>query len=148
MVRHQEPWGLRVTGRERSTKNISFNFFECSTVQTYFSIFFPDQAYIREHCRLAKLFESFVLQDERFEVCNNVRVSAKSRCNQKFGSRQKSGKPFPSGRPRLLPPEGMRRDQPEAPVHDQRLREAPHGSCLGQREICHQVLRLRSGGDN
>ncbi len=32
------------------------------------------QAYVREHCRLAKLFESFVLLDKRFEVANHVRV--------------------------------------------------------------------------
>ena len=32
------------------------------------------QAYIREHCRLAKYFESYVRQDERFEVCNKVMV--------------------------------------------------------------------------
>ncbi|XP_059085402.1 aromatic-L-amino-acid decarboxylase-like isoform X2 [Tigriopus californicus] len=32
------------------------------------------QEYIREHCRLAKLFEQYVKSDRRFEVCNNVRV--------------------------------------------------------------------------
>lgn len=33
------------------------------------------QSYIREHCRLAKVFEEFVRSDERFQVCNHVRVS-------------------------------------------------------------------------
>lgn len=33
------------------------------------------QHYIREHCRLAKRFEALVRADERFEVCNIVRVS-------------------------------------------------------------------------
>lgn len=32
------------------------------------------QNYIREHCRLAKRFESLVKADDRFEVCNIVRV--------------------------------------------------------------------------
>jgi aromatic-L-amino-acid decarboxylase len=32
------------------------------------------QNYIREHCRLAKCFESLVKDDERFEVCNTVKV--------------------------------------------------------------------------
>ncbi len=30
---------------------------------------------MREHCRLAKVFEEHVRSDKRFEVCNNVRVS-------------------------------------------------------------------------
>ena len=33
------------------------------------------QAYIREHCRLAKVFETYCLQDNRFVVCNDVKVS-------------------------------------------------------------------------
>ncbi|XP_057379069.1 tyrosine decarboxylase-like [Daphnia carinata] len=32
------------------------------------------QNYIRQHCRLAKCFELLVKADERFEVCNNVRM--------------------------------------------------------------------------
>lgn len=32
------------------------------------------QSYIREHCRLAKLFEELVLSDKRFEVCNKVKL--------------------------------------------------------------------------
>jgi len=32
------------------------------------------QDYIREHCRLAKVFEEYVLSDRRFEVCNTVKV--------------------------------------------------------------------------
>lgn len=32
------------------------------------------QAYVREHCRLAKCFEVLVRTDKRFEICNNVRV--------------------------------------------------------------------------
>merc|ERR1719471_694588 len=32
------------------------------------------QAYVREHCRLAKVFEALVRTDRRFQVCNNVRV--------------------------------------------------------------------------
>ena len=32
------------------------------------------QGYIREHCRLAKEFEALVRSDDRFQVCNNVRV--------------------------------------------------------------------------
>jgi len=32
------------------------------------------QAYIRNHCRLAKVFEAKVLQDSRFEVVNDVKV--------------------------------------------------------------------------
>jgi glutamate/tyrosine decarboxylase-like PLP-dependent enzyme len=32
------------------------------------------QAYVREHCRLAKYFEKLTLADKRFEICNNVRV--------------------------------------------------------------------------
>ena len=32
------------------------------------------QDYIREHCRLAKVFEEYVLLDRRFEVCNTVKV--------------------------------------------------------------------------
>ena len=32
------------------------------------------QAYVREHCRLAKCFEALVRTDKRFEICNNVRV--------------------------------------------------------------------------
>ena len=32
------------------------------------------QAYIREHCRLAKVFEKYCLQDKRFVVCNDVKV--------------------------------------------------------------------------
>jgi aromatic-L-amino-acid decarboxylase len=31
--------------------------------------------YIREHCRLAKLFESYVRIDSRFEVMNKVQVN-------------------------------------------------------------------------
>jgi len=31
--------------------------------------------YIREHCRLAKVFESLVRKDNRFEVMNKVQVS-------------------------------------------------------------------------
>ena len=34
------------------------------------------QKYIREHCRLAKRFEALVLEDERFEVCNQVKVNS------------------------------------------------------------------------
>ena len=34
------------------------------------------QSYIREHCRLAKVFEEGVLSDKRFEVCNKVKVSS------------------------------------------------------------------------
>lgn len=30
--------------------------------------------YIREHCRLAKIFESFVRNDARFEIMNKVQV--------------------------------------------------------------------------
>ena len=36
------------------------------------------QDYIREHCRLAKVFEEYVLSDRRFEVCNTVKVKLKS----------------------------------------------------------------------
>jgi len=32
------------------------------------------QKYIREHCRLAKYFESMVLKDDRFEVCSPVHL--------------------------------------------------------------------------
>lgn len=32
------------------------------------------QDYIREHCRLAKVFEEYVLSDRRFEVCNTVKL--------------------------------------------------------------------------
>ena len=32
------------------------------------------QAYVREHCRLAKVFEALVRSDKRFQVCNNVKV--------------------------------------------------------------------------
>lgn len=32
------------------------------------------QKYIRNHCHLAKEFEKLVLQDSRFEVCNEVTV--------------------------------------------------------------------------
>ena len=32
------------------------------------------QAYVREHCRLAKCFEALVRTDKRFEICNKVRV--------------------------------------------------------------------------
>lgn len=32
------------------------------------------QEYIRLHCRLAKYFESLVVKDKRFEVCNDVKV--------------------------------------------------------------------------
>jgi aromatic-L-amino-acid decarboxylase len=32
------------------------------------------QSYIREHCRLAKAFESLVKKDDRFEVVNDVKV--------------------------------------------------------------------------
>ena len=32
------------------------------------------QDYIREHCRLAKVFEEYVLTDRRFEICNTVKV--------------------------------------------------------------------------
>ena len=32
------------------------------------------QNYIRHHIRLAKKFESLVLSDQRFEVCNEVKV--------------------------------------------------------------------------
>ena len=35
------------------------------------------QAYIREHCRLAKVFEKYCLQDDRFVVCNDVKVGNK-----------------------------------------------------------------------
>ena len=34
------------------------------------------QSYIREHCRLAKVFEEGVLSDKRFEVCNKVKVGS------------------------------------------------------------------------
>ncbi|XP_046631351.1 tyrosine decarboxylase-like [Daphnia pulicaria] len=49
------------------------------------------QNYIREHCRLAKCFESLVKDDERFEVCNTVkmglvcfRVKGDNELNQKL----------------------------------------------------------------
>ena len=32
------------------------------------------QDYVRNHCRLAKLFEARVLTDSRFKVMNNVKV--------------------------------------------------------------------------
>jgi hypothetical protein len=32
------------------------------------------RAYIREHCRLAKVFESYVLKDDRFEIMNKVQL--------------------------------------------------------------------------
>ena len=32
------------------------------------------QAYIRHHCQLAKKFEALVLKDNRFQVCNEVKV--------------------------------------------------------------------------
>lgn len=32
------------------------------------------QAYIRNHCKLAKQFEQFIRKDDRFEVCNEVVV--------------------------------------------------------------------------
>jgi len=58
------------------------------------------QKYIREHCRLAKRFESLVLQDGRFEVCNQVkmglvcfRVKGNNELNQKLLSNiNESGK--------------------------------------------------------
>jgi glutamate/tyrosine decarboxylase-like PLP-dependent enzyme len=34
------------------------------------------QSYIRNHCRLAKLFEALVRKDSRFEVINEVKVSS------------------------------------------------------------------------
>ncbi|KAF2368857.1 Pyridoxal phosphate-dependent decarboxylase [Trinorchestia longiramus] len=49
------------------------------------------QRYIRGHCRLAKLFESLVLQDDRFEVCSPVhlglvcfRLNGSNAVNQKL----------------------------------------------------------------
>jgi len=49
------------------------------------------QNYIREHCRLAKRFEGLVLEDKRFEVCNQVkmglvcfRVKGTNELNQKL----------------------------------------------------------------
>lgn len=32
------------------------------------------QKYIRHHIKLAKIFESLVLKDQRFEICNDVKV--------------------------------------------------------------------------
>uniref|UniRef100_A0A1B0GNC5 Uncharacterized protein n=1 Tax=Phlebotomus papatasi TaxID=29031 RepID=A0A1B0GNC5_PHLPP len=32
------------------------------------------QAYIRRHCRLAKRFEQIILRDDRFEICNEVKM--------------------------------------------------------------------------
>lgn len=32
------------------------------------------QKYIRNHCKLAKVFEKLVLKDKRFEVCNEVKL--------------------------------------------------------------------------
>ena len=52
-----------------------------------------------------------------------------------------------SGRSGLLPPEGHWRAEPEAAVHHQRQREAAHGARQRQRQVRHQVLRLRAGGD-
>lgn len=34
------------------------------------------QKYIRHHIQLAKRFEEHVLQDKRFEICNQVKVGA------------------------------------------------------------------------
>lgn len=41
------------------------------------------QKYVRRHCELAKYFENLVKKDERFEVCNQVKVGTALRRNQR-----------------------------------------------------------------
>lgn len=39
------------------------------------------QNYIRKHIQLAKRFESHVLKDKRFEICNEVKVN-RTKCQK------------------------------------------------------------------
>ena len=61
----QQHWGIPLSRRFRSLK-LWF------VIRTYGVTGLQD--YIREHCRLAKVFEEYVLTDRRFEICNTVKV--------------------------------------------------------------------------
>ena len=63
---HVQHWGIPLSRRFRSLK-LWF------VIRSYGVSGLQD--YIREHCRLAKVFEEYVLSDRRFEVCNTVKVN-------------------------------------------------------------------------
>uniref|UniRef100_A0A6A7FSH7 Tyrosine decarboxylase-like n=2 Tax=Hirondellea gigas TaxID=1518452 RepID=A0A6A7FSH7_9CRUS len=75
-------WGIPLSRRFRALK--LWFVIRCYGVQGL-------QKYVREHCRLAKLFESLVLKDDRFEVCSPVhlglvcfRLNGSNSVNQKL----------------------------------------------------------------
>ena len=80
------------------------------------------QEYVRNHCRLAKLFEQKVLKDPRFQV-NITRGGV--------GSHLLAGDERRQGRPGLLQADWVEPAQPEAPHHHQRVGQAPHGDKNG-----------------
>ena len=78
------------------------------------------QEYVRNHCRLAKVFEAKVEADTRFRVMNDVKVSRNIQtCHW--------SPPF-AGRTRLLPPLWLQPAEPEAADHHKCFWQTAHGN--------------------